>query len=494
MMAALGREEVKKSMEDVLAEGLKPCLSGDTWSRNGAALLGLVVHTISPSWEMVEEIAGAIPAASTAHTGQWIEDESNKALALIGVDDAVAQVFRAKSDRAANMLKGFDSFKSDPCVCHIIETDTSVFTKFPAIADMLTKAKSMVTFFHHSTIGRATLHEIQKELNKPVKNLVQDVITRWRSTHAMCNSLREQREVLAIYEMRSTGRVSGPGKVRWEDLKLSPDEWTIVWQTVVTLHPLAYASTVLEGSKYPTSNLVFPMILSAIHGLAEGQQMRMPWCDNILMYNDVHPDVREARTLLHEALRKRWIEELPKEQRHFFLICTLLDPRFKALPFPLATEAMVAEAWKALELEYKMKYAPVAVPQAPQDDPERPIEASHTEQGGVTFVVNGVDSAQQPPPETEVDIYKREPAASPQMSHEDVLSWWMLTTARLPNLSRMARQHLSCPATSASAERVFSLAGRLFSDLAQAMKEENLQDRMWAKQHVLNARKKNVKP
>ena len=80
------------------------------------------------------------------------------------------------------------------------------------------------------------------------------------------------------------------------------------------------------------------------------------------------------------------------------------------------------------------------------------------------------------------------------MSHEDVLSWWMLTTARLPNLSRMARQHLSCPATSASAERVFSLAGRLFSDLAQAMKEENLQDRMWAKQHVLNARKKNVKP
>ena len=167
---------------------------------------------------------------------------------------------------------------------------------------------------------------------------------------------------------------------------------------------------------------------------------------------------------------------------------------FKALPFPLATEAMVAEAWKALELEYKMKYAPVAVPQAPQDDPERPIEASHTEQGGVTFVVNGVDSAQQPPPETEVDIYKREPAASPQMSHEDVLSWWMLTTARLPNLSRMARQHLSCPATSASAERVFSLAGRLFSDLAQAMKEENLQDRMWAKQHVLNARKKNVKP
>ena len=37
------------------------------------------------------------------------------------------------------------------------------------------------------------------------------------------------------------------------------------------------------------------------------------------------------------------------------------------------------------------------------------------------------------------------------------------------------------PATSASAERVFSLAGRLYSDMRQAMKDGTLGTRMWAK-------------
>ena len=45
-----------------------------------------------------------------------------------------------------------------------------------------------------------------------------------------------------------------------------------------------------------------------------------------------------------------------------------------------------------------------------------------------------------------------------------------------------------------SAERIFSITRRLCGDLWQAMKEENLEERMWAKQHVLKARKKGIKP
>ena len=63
-----------------------------------------------------------------------------------------------------------------------------------------------------------------------------------------------------------------------------------------------------------------------------------------------------------------------------------------------------------------------------------------------------------------------------------------------PKGPHMVRQYLSCPASSASAERIFSITGRLFDDLSQAMKEENLEERMWANQHVLNARKKGIRP
>jgi hypothetical protein len=50
-----------------------------------------------------------------------------------------------------------------------------------------------------------------------------------------------------------------------------------------------------------------------------------------------------------------------------------------------------------------------------------------------------------------------------------------------PALSVMARQYLGVPATSASAERLFSLAGRAFDDLRQCMKEEMLEILMWAR-------------
>ena len=40
---------------------------------------------------------------------------------------------------------------------------------------------------------------------------------------------------------------------------------------------------------------------------------------------------------------------------------------------------------------------------------------------------------------------------------------------------------MGVPATSASAERLFSIAGRSFDDLRQRMKEEMLEMLMWAR-------------
>ena len=45
----------------------------------------------------------------------------------------------------------------------------------------------------------------------------------------------------------------------------------------------------------------------------------------------------------------------------------------------------------------------------------------------------------------------------------------------------MARQYIGVPATSASAERLFSIAGRNFDDLRQKMGAEMLEMLMWAR-------------
>ena len=56
-----------------------------------------------------------------------------------------------------------------------------------------------------------------------------------------------------------------------------------------------------------------------------------------------------------------------------------------------------------------------------------------------------------------------------------VLQWWKERELQFPNLSRMARQFLGVPATSAAAERVFSKAGRLHDDFRKRTKESTLE-------------------
>ena len=57
----------------------------------------------------------------------------------------------------------------------------------------------------------------------------------------------------------------------------------------------------------------------------------------------------------------------------------------------------------------------------------------------------------------------------------------LLFSDRVRNAVVMARQYLGVPATSASAERLFSIAGRSFDDLRQRMKEEMLEMLLWAR-------------
>ncbi len=68
----------------------------------------------------------------------------------------------------------------------------------------------------------------------------------------------------------------------------------------------------------------------------------------------------------------------------------------------------------------------------------------------------------------------------------DPLMWWKKHVQEFPHLVRMARQHLTVPATvpatSASPERLFSSVGLVKSDLRGSLLDTTLIDVMWAKQ------------
>jgi hypothetical protein len=79
---------------------------------------------------------------------------------------------------------------------------------------------------------------------------------------------------------------------------------------------------------------------------------------------------------------------------------------------------------------------------------------------------------------SEAHRYLEQPAVP---MNTDPLEWWSANEINFPALSVMVQQYLGVPATSASPERLFSLAGRAFNDLRQKMKEEMLEILMWAR-------------
>ena len=82
------------------------------------------------------------------------------------------------------------------------------------------------------------------------------------------------------------------------------------------------------------------------------------------------------------------------------------------------------------------------------------------------------------PVKSEAELYLEMPA--PPM-HQDVLKWWASNETKFSALSNMASHYLGVPATSASAERLFSIAGRTYDDLRESLKDDMLETTMGAR-------------
>jgi len=517
-LAVEGKAKATTLHKIVENNGLKIVISADLWSKNGVALLGILSHAIIETtnekgdlvWSMVEVLSGAIPCKKDRHTGEYVEIATFEQLSKLGIAKPVESIFKAKSDRGSNMLKGYEKLSQDPCADHLIDTSVKSYFDHEAVSPTLRKGRATVGSFNSSTIGKSDLGECQTAVGIKIKTLVQDVVTRWASTFAMTNSFRENMDALLLYAVKKLDVASDSFKANC----YSMEEWQVNNQTCAVLGGLAAASNVLEGKSYPTSNMIIPYLYGCISSLHFDAPTIQMWDGTSIAATDLHPSVRKAREALHQSLMGFWVTDIDHNRLMFLLICTLLDPRLLELRLPLISPTLKSEAKEAFLAEYSMNWAPLKAPLKKDvgDGPstEGEVEGDSSEgapkesegdsnegsSGKVKQVAMGSFSdfmfAMEthgilPQPEVEVEDKVEVGEAelyltmSPAPQGTDVLQWWASNKPRFPNLARMAQQFLAVPATSASAERVFSLAGRVFGDLTQNQNDTTLEERMWAK-------------
>ena len=68
----------------------------------------------------------------------------------------------------------------------------------------------------------------------------------------------------------------------------------------------------------------------------------------------------------------------------------------------------------------------------------------------------------------------------------DVIKFWMEHKSTYPKLSKLARWVLSVPASSASSERVFSCAGRVFEERRTRLDAESLDNVVFLNSFFIN--------
>ena len=92
----------------------------------------------------------------------------------------------------------------------------------------------------------------------------------------------------------------------------------------------------------------------------------------------------------------------------------------------------------------------------------------------------------------ELEQYLAEPAPTDDKDFNTtgLLRWWHERRHRWPNLTRMARQFLACPATEAGVERLFSKAGKCHDGSKKSTKETTIQSNLAA---AINTNLPNVK-
>ena len=518
-LSAQGQLRFQAWMQGMVADGVKPSMAGDIWSDGGCSLMGVSFYGINSAWKLGEWLVAATPFGSTRHTGEAIDAITIAALKRQGVKwregGTVYEAVHSKvSDNASNMAKGWAGFDGGFCADHTLELSVKVFTGASGIKETFSRDKGIVGYFHRSTAGIQDLTKIQKTLNLPEKQPIQDVATRWFSSYGMVDWFREQQQAVQMYDIQHGAEAAKNDAYKHN--RLLHKDWSINEQSVAVLAPSAQATKLLEGTKYVTISLVLPYIYRLIEASDDGM-LYLPWKPvghQWLRAIQIEPEVRAARKLLHADLKRRWLVQLPTEQRELLDISTLLDPRFKEYKFPgLLNTDLTAEkeaSIDALKGTWEMDWKPAAP--APVAGP-----AAANAPAGATVITTAVATAaakmgasssffsvplapptapvQQGParpavPDDDLEKYLALPAETNM--DLDVLAWWKARDhnlpcdpasgrpAGLPRLAKMARQYLGRPASSAGVERFFSMAGKLHSDLKKAQGDDSLEHSLFA--------------
>ena len=417
------------------------CLTMDLWSsRDMRSFVGITGHFVAE--HMLRSVMLACSKFKGSHTAENIYAVYERTVATYGLASKVDTIV---TDNAANMVKAFSlpgmeelcnsdgASESDymdtvditdeldyvpnkrmSCFAHTLQLVVKDGLKHAGqMKTVISKAASVVSHVRKSTSATEMLENYPK--------LQTANMTRWNS------QLKMLRSILKIPQ-NVMDELNTP-------TKLTQYERKVIGEITDILQPFEEATDRVQGQNVVTSSLV----QLCIKGLRqELVQLRT-------VYNC--PMVATLQGSLDRRLSHY-------EEMDSLKLATALDPRFK---LDWCSDADQVQQIRDLVQQEILELTPLAET-PPVTDSTDPPPAKRSRL--ISFMKKTTPASSTAPVIPEHVTYFSEPVAEEDM---DPLTFWKANTSRFPSLSKLSRKYLSIPASSAPVERLFSVAGKVFT-------------------------------
>ncbi|KAK1589032.1 hypothetical protein Q3G72_029823 [Acer saccharum] len=289
------------------------CLTCDLWtSINTDGFLCLTAHFIDRNWVLQKRVLNFC-VMYPPHDGVSLSQKINTWLHEWGIGNKIFSITldNASSNKAfvdilktqMNLHKALvcdGEFLHIRCCAHIL--NLIVQDGLKEIDEVVLKIRESIRYIKGSQVRKQKFVESVNHVGLDSKmGMRQDVPTRWNSTFLMLQSALYYRRVWCALEMLDSNYKHCP----------SPTEWEKVEKIATFLQHFYDVTCSFSGSKYPTSNLYFPNVLSTYLLLKKN-----------LESSDVF--MKNMATKMYSKYDKYW-----GDFSVILAIALVLDPRYK---------------------------------------------------------------------------------------------------------------------------------------------------------------------
>ena len=315
------KKKVKASLEDI--EYCAITTDGGT-SSDATSFQDTNVHYIDSHMNLKSHCL-SVAENKEAHTAANYRENVDEVLEEYGIK---AKVVKTVTDNENKMRAAFDDEERSGCVAHILHSSvTEGYKKTPEVKNVIEKNRKIATKYHKSYAFKYNLDQEQEKRGLPVKAILQDVPTRWGSTSSCMGSFldKEEKEDRRSEVFReqyknmdainaALRRIKYRGDQKLAHYLLTEEDMARISTINRFLTKLDIFSTTLGGDKFVTSSVLLPVIATM------KKMMQIDSSDSVY--------IAKMKAVILDDFNKRIATNVDQD---FFLLATLLDPRWKEL-------------------------------------------------------------------------------------------------------------------------------------------------------------------